>query len=144
MMKLLSCHSIMRLKVLSEILIFQWTNNRSKCDIQSIRKNYIVCQEKHLKPVKTKLNHYKHKNTPWITMGIINSIKFSDKMYKRLRLTNCDSPMYETLEKNLKNYNCILQRNINAAKKNYCESKFNRRYLSNIKQTWTTINLDHH
>ena len=31
-------------------------------------------------------------------MGIINSIKFRDKMYKRLRLTNCDSPMYETLE----------------------------------------------
>ena len=50
-------------------------------------------------------------------MGIINSIKFRDKMYKRLRLTNCNSPMYETLEKNLKNYNCILQRNINAAKK---------------------------
>ena len=25
--------------------------------------------------------------------------------------------MYETLEKNLKNYNCILQRNINAAKR---------------------------
>ena len=72
-------------------------------------------------------------------MGIINSIKFRDKMYKRLRLTNCDSPMYETLEKNLKNYNCILQRNINAAKKNYYESKFNR-YVSNIKQTWTTIN----
>ena len=72
-------------------------------------------------------------------MGIINSIKFRDKIYKRLRLTNCDSSMYETLEKNLKNYNCILQRNINAAKKNYYESKFNR-YLSNIKQTWTTIN----
>ena len=72
-------------------------------------------------------------------MGIINSIKFRDKMYKRLRLTNCDSPMYETLEKNLNNYNCILQRNIDAAKKNYYESKFNR-CVSNIKQTWTTIN----
>ena len=31
------------------------------------------------------------------------------------------------------------QRNINAAKKNYYESKFNR-YVSNIKQIWTTIN----
>ena len=37
-------------------------------------------------------------------------------MYKRLRPTHSDSSMYETLEKNLKNYNCILQRNINAAK----------------------------
>ena len=25
--------------------------------------------------------------------------KMWDKMYKRLRLTNCDSPMYQTLEK---------------------------------------------
>ena len=39
--------------------------------------------------------------------------------------------------KNLKNYNCILQRNINAAEMNY-ESKFSK-YVSNIKQTWTTI-----
>ena len=104
-----------------------------------LEKIIVSAKEKHLKPVKTKLNHYKHKKNPWISMGIINSIKFRDKMYKRLRLTNCDSPMYETLEKTLKNYNCILQRNINAAKKNYYESKFNR-YVSNIKQTWTTIN----
>ena len=104
-----------------------------------LEKIILSAKEKHLKPVKTKLNHYKHKKNPWISMGIINSIKFRDKMYKRLRLTNCDLPMYETLEKTLKNYNCILQRNINAAKKNYYESKFNR-YVSNIKQTWTTIN----
>ena len=36
-----------------------------------------------------------------------------------------------------KNYNCILQRNMNAAKM-YYESKFSK-YVSNIKQTWTTI-----
>ena len=107
-----------------------------------LEKFLLSAKEKHLKPVKTKLNHYKHKKNPWISMGIINSIKFRDKMYKRLRLTNSDSPMYETLEKNLKNYNCILQRNVNAAKKNYYESKFNR-YISNIKQTWTTINELH-
>ena len=62
-------------------------------------KIILSAKEKHLKPVKTKLNHYKHKKNPWISMGIINSIKFRDKMYKRLRLTNCDSPMCETLEK---------------------------------------------
>ena len=38
-------------------------------------------------------------------------------MYKRLRLTNSDPPLYETPEKNHKNYNCTLQRNINAPKK---------------------------
>ena len=40
--------------------------------------------------------------------------------------------------KNLENYDCILQRNINATKM-YYESKFNK-YVSNLKQTWTTIN----
>ena len=64
-----------------------------------LEKIILSAKEKHLKPVKTKLNHYKHKKNPWISMGIINSTKFRDKMYKRLRLTNCDSPMYETLEK---------------------------------------------
>ena len=73
-------------------------------------------------------------------LGIINSIKFRDKMYnKRLRLTNSYSAMYETLGKNLKNFNCILQRNINTAKKFDYVSKFNK-YISNVKQTWTTIN----
>ena len=104
-----------------------------------LEKIILSAKEKHLKPVKTKLNHYKHKKNPWISMGIINSIKFRDKMYKRLILTNYDSPMYETLEKNLKNYNSILQRNINAAKFFYNESKFNK-YVLNIKQTWTAIN----
>ena len=69
-------------------------------------------------------------------MGIINSIRFRDKMYKRLRLTNCDSPMNETLAKTPKNYNSILQRNMNAAKK----ITMSQKYVSNIKQTWTTIN----
>ena len=71
-----------------------------------------------------------------LSLGIINSIRFRDKLYKRLRLTNSDSPICETLEKK-NNYNCILQRNINAAK-NYCELKFNK-WVSNVKQTWTTI-----
>ena len=32
----------------------------------------ILSAKKHLKHVKTKLNNYKHKQNPWITMGIIN------------------------------------------------------------------------
>ena len=74
-------------------------------------------------------------------MGIINSNKFRDKMYKRLRLTNCDSPMYETLEKKTSRITIAFhkERNINAAKKSYYESKCSK-YVSNIKQTWTTIN----
>ena len=45
-----------------------------------LEKNILSPKEKHLKPVKTKLNHYKHKKNPWISMGIINSIKCRDKI----------------------------------------------------------------
>ena len=68
-------------------------------------------------------------------MDIINSIKVRDKMYKRLRLTNSDS---STLEKNLKNYNCIPQRNIDAAKT--FTMRQNLRNMYEILKTWNIIN----
>ena len=68
-MKLLSYHSVMRLKFLSEIPIFQMNQ-------QQIRMWHTIAKEKHLKPVKTKLNHYKDKKNPWISMDVINSIRF--------------------------------------------------------------------
>ena len=64
-----------------------------------LEKIILSDKENHLKPVKTKLNHYEHKSNLWISMGIINSIKFRNKIYKRLRSTNCDQPVYDTLEK---------------------------------------------
>ena len=70
-------------------------------------------KEKHLTPKKVKINHYKHKKNPWITKGILNSIKFRDKLYKKTRLTDPGSIKYETLHENLKAFNSILQRNIN-------------------------------
>ena len=63
-------------------------------------------------------------------MAIINSIKFRGKMHKRLRLQMLIQRC--ALEENLKNFNHILQRNINAAKRIYYETKFNK-YVSNIK-----------
>ena len=44
----------------------KWTNNRSKCYIL-LETNILFSKEKHLKPVKTKSNHYKHKNNLWFT-----------------------------------------------------------------------------
>ena len=96
-------------------------------------------KEKHLTPKKVKFNHYKHKKNPWITKGILNSIKFRDKLYKKTRLTDLGSIKYETLHENLKAFNSILQRNINQAKKSYYDDKF-KRYITNMKKTWTTIN----
>ena len=46
-------------------------------------------------------------------------------MYKQLKLTNPNSPNYETVNINIKTYNGILKTNIRAAKQIYFESCFN-------------------
>ena len=63
-------------------------------------------------------------------------------MYKRLRLANCESPMYKT-QKAPKNYNCIPQRK----KNNNTEITINQ-HLTIIKIWQVCIkyktNMDHH
>ena len=64
--------------------------------------------------------------TPWVTAGIIRSIKFRDKLYKKLKTTNISSADYQTIKINLHTYNSILQKSIRAAKKSYYSSRFEK------------------
>ena len=41
--------------------------------------------EKHFPNKRVKVNKHKHKLSPWITTGLIKSIEFRDKLYKRLK-----------------------------------------------------------
>ena len=86
-----------------------------------------------------KFNKYKHKKSSWITQGLLKSIKYGDKLYKRLKLTDPNSANYDTININLKTYNGILKTSIRAAKQAYFESCFNR-FKNDIKNTWKTIN----
>ena len=63
-----------------------------------------------------KCNIYKHKKSTWITHGLITSIRYRDKMYKQLKLTNPSSNNYETIKINLKTYNTILEKNKRQSK----------------------------
>ena len=85
------------------------------------------------------LNKYKHTKSPWITQGLLKSIRYRDKLYKQLKLTNPDTVEYEVLKINLKSYNAILKRSFRIAKQNYFETCFNK-FKSDIKNTWKTIN----
>ena len=60
-------------------------------------------------------------------------------MYKRSKITDPDSEMHIILEKHLQDYNSILQRNINEAKKMYYNTK-SHLYVNDIMKTWLTIN----
>ena len=86
-----------------------------------------------------KFNKYKHKNSNWITKGIIQSIKFRDKLHSKLKRTPTESEKHYTLKTNLKVYNKILKSNIRLAKKMYYESCFFK-YKNDMRKTWSTIN----
>ena len=96
-------------------------------------------RKKHMMGTFVKFNKYKHKKSKWITYGIIKSIRFRDKLYKKLKLTNPVLREYEILYTNLQTYNKILKRSIREAKQLFLESTFNR-YKSDIRNTWKTIN----
>ena len=74
--------------------------------------------DKHM-PIKTvKFDKYRHKKETWITSGILKSIRYKDKLYRQLKMTNPFIPQYNILKTNLKTYSTILKRNIRLAKKN--------------------------
>ncbi len=83
-----------------------------------------------------KVNKYKHKKSKWITQVIIKSIHLRDNLYKNLKMTDPISPDYTIMQINLKTYNNILKTSIQALKKSYYETLFNK--FKN--DTWKTIN----
>ena len=83
--------------------IIDKVENRSFClDLQSdpndnytILENIIKSAHEKCFPVKeVKFNKYKHKIAPWITYGILNSMKFRDKLYAKWKKTNPSSTQY--------------------------------------------------
>ena len=105
----------------------------------NIIQNVILKAKEECLPTKTvKYNKHKHKNSKWITKGIIKSIGHRDKLYVNLKQTKSDDPIFETRTINLRTYNKILKQNIRMAKRNYYFTCF-QNYNHDIKNTWRTI-----
>ena len=96
-------------------------------------------RQNHLEPIITKFNKYKHKLNPWMTNGILHSLKFRDNLYRKLKSLKPDSDTYKAMEINLKTYRTILRRSIRLAKINYYGQLFEKS-LGDIKRTWSIIN----
>ena len=91
-------------------------------------------------PVKTlKFNKYKHKKSPWITEGILISIKYRDSLYKSLKLLSPDNSQYIAKKINFQTYNRILKRSIRLAKIKYYQYCFDK-FKQDTRKTWMTIN----
>ena len=106
---------------------------------EMINDEILRAKNKHMPCKLVKFNKYKHKKSAWITLGLLKSIRYRDKLYKQLRLSNPNSLHYDTLKLNLKTYNLFLRKSIISAKQMYYESRFNR-IGNDIRRTWKTIN----
>ena len=78
---------------------------------------------KHMPTKLVKFNKYKHKKAKWITQGLLNLIRFRDRLYIRLKREKPNTLEYNTIFINLKTFNSILKRSIRAAKKTHFEIK---------------------
>ena len=94
-------------------------------------------KSKHLPFKFEKIHKHKHKNSKWISFGIIRSIKTRDAMYLKFKRCNQQSVEYNTLKNNLHVFNCILKKTIRDAKIQYYSKLFTK-YKVDIKKTWQT------
>jgi hypothetical protein len=84
------------------------------------------------------MNHKKHEKQPWITAGIIKSLKTKSKMHKQN--FNAKSPQQQTLLTDKYNrYRNMLTQIIRKAKTIYWNKVFTETKYD-IKQTWKNIN----
>ena len=74
----------------------------------------------------------------WKTSGILKSIHFRDKLYRKCKSLNHETTDYVNAKINLKVYNGILSRNIRLAKQMHHAQEF-KKYQNNIRKTWDTL-----
>ena len=98
----------------------------------------VTAYKKHFPNKRVKVNKYKHKLSPWVTTGLIKSIEFRDKLYKRLKACPPDNPEHNRMETNLKTYNVYLKQCIRTAKREHYVHEFTK-YKNDIRKTWDTL-----
>jgi len=77
------------------------------------------------------------KKSPWVTSGILKSIKERDMLYKSFTLEK-DPSIKSSLRKSYKNYRNLIVKLLRSSKKQYF-SNFFIEHNKNIKKTWEAI-----
>ena len=97
------------------------------------------CIKTHLPFRNIKFSKYKHKINPWITQGILRSLKTRNYMYRRLKSISPISHDYDIQKINLKTYNGIINKTIRHAKLLYYNKMFDK-YKNDSRKSWKLIN----
>ena len=72
---------------------------------------------KHFAPKTVKFKKHKHKLSQWVTYGILNSIKYRDKIFLKSKATSNGTDLHKRLSENLKSYNKILKKTSSGQQK---------------------------
>lgn len=95
--------------------------------------------DKHFPLKRSKFRKYHHKKNPWITDGLVKSIRKRDKLYSKLKKMDSNNPRYDILKMHLKIFNKVLRRSLKLARKSYYDNCF-KTYQGDVKKTWQIIN----
>jgi hypothetical protein len=100
-------------------------------------KVYNNLKDEHLPIITCRFNKYKHKSQPWITKGLLISLRTKDKLYSKYlksNNTNCahSKNMYIT-------YSRIFKKTIRLAKITYWKNRF-KDTKHDMKATWKNVN----
>ena len=98
----------------------------------------IESKEKHLSYKVVKFHKYKHKGNKWITNEIIKSLKFRDKLYKKMKSLDPNSSSYFQQSKIYPSTINCWKKSIREAKTMYYNNEFNTN-RSNMRKMWNTI-----
>ena len=101
-----------------------------------IEKTILEAKEKLLTSKIVRFNKYRHKISPWITNGILVSIRHRDKLYYQKSQIPTTDPNYLILESNLKIYNRVLNQAIRKAEIDYYQSML-KENEHDLKKTWS-------
>ena len=88
---------------------------------------------------RIKVTKYNTKRSPWITQGLLNSIKTRDILYRKLKKTKPDNPSYEIKEKALKDHRIVLNKLLRKTKRDFYTLEF-AKFANDCKNTWKLLN----
>ena len=94
--------------------------------------------DRHLPTRRARFDKHRHKMSKWITSGMLKSIHFKDKLYRKCKPLNPVTTDYVNAKTNRKAYNRILSRSIKLAKQMHYAQEL-KKYQNNIRKTWDTI-----
>jgi exonuclease III len=119
-----------------------WDNVYHSNNVDIAYCNFMSTYMKHVNthlPMQKKcFNRKKHKIEPWMTQGLLKSMRTKEKLYKKM-LTARNTVSYVNHESKYKEYLSLYKKSIRAAKNQFWLLRFEDT-KSDIKRTWKNIN----